>query len=109
MRKSLLILPLLICATPALAQDRPTGDQIAARAHRSGDRRQARQDHAALSKALLDLPVGEIQAAVEGREADAGRAATLTVGDLARRDDPEFRPQRSSADRRGRAEDAARA
>jgi hypothetical protein len=42
-----------------------------------------------LSKALLNLPVGEVQAAVEGREPTAADKK-LTVRDLGRRDDPNF-------------------
>jgi len=43
----------------------------------------------ALSKALLNLPVGEVQAAVEGR-APTPAERKLTVRDLARRDDRNF-------------------
>jgi len=42
-----------------------------------------------LSKALLDLPVGQVQAAVEGREPTPADR-TLTVRDVGRRDDPDF-------------------
>ena len=42
-----------------------------------------------LSKALLDLRVGEMQAALEGRKASAAEK-TLTVRDLSRRGDPDF-------------------
>jgi hypothetical protein len=42
-----------------------------------------------LSRALLDLPVGEVQAAVEGRAPTAAEKK-LTVRDLGRRDDPNF-------------------
>lgn len=40
-------------------------------------------------KAVLDLPVGELQAAVEGRAATAADKR-LTVRDVGRRDDPDF-------------------
>jgi hypothetical protein len=43
----------------------------------------------ALSSAFLDLPVGELQAAVEGREPTAADRKR-TLRDLARRDDPNF-------------------
>lgn len=43
----------------------------------------------ALSHAFLDLPVGEVQAAVEGRPATSAEKR-LKVRDLARRDDPNF-------------------
>ena len=43
----------------------------------------------ALSKAFLNLPVGEVQAALEGRPATAAEKR-LTVRDVGRRDDPQF-------------------
>lgn len=43
----------------------------------------------ALSKAFLNLPVGEVQAAFEGRPATAAEKR-LTVRDVSRRDDPQF-------------------
>jgi hypothetical protein len=42
-----------------------------------------------LSKSFMELPVGEVQAAVEGREATA-REKRMTVRDLGRRGDPDF-------------------
>jgi hypothetical protein len=91
MRKTLILAPLLLVATPALAQSAPppagvripevltdpaTADQVASAAQ-------------ALSDALLNLPVGQVQAALEGRRATAADRRT-TVRDLARRDDPDF-------------------
>lgn len=43
----------------------------------------------ALGKAFLELPVGELQAALEGRPA-APADKRITVRDLGRRDDPQF-------------------
>src|SRR3954454_20264711 len=43
----------------------------------------------ALSKAFLDLPVGPVEAAVDGR-APTPAERNLTVRDLGRRDDPNF-------------------
>ena len=43
----------------------------------------------ALGQAFLDLPVGEVQAALEGRPATPVDKR-LTVRDLGRRDDPQF-------------------
>ena len=93
MRAFQLILPLALMASPALAQTRPAPppETIAvppeltdpAMADRLGCMMQA------LSKAFLNLPVGEIEAAAEGRpvtHADRGR----TLGELGRRDDPNF-------------------
>src|SRR4051812_22234534 len=86
MSKSLFILPLLLCASPALAQPAPqlppeltdpaTADKLA----------KAMQG---LSQALLDLRVGEVRAALEGRPASAAEKR-MTVGDMPRQDDPDF-------------------
>ena len=86
MRKTLFLLPLLGCATPALAQPAPqlppeltdprTADRLA-------DAMQG------LSQALLDLRVGEVRAALEGRRASPAERQ-MTVRDMARRDDPDF-------------------
>ena len=85
MRAHLLILPLLACAAPALAQPAPPPPQLLdpATADRLADGMQA------LSEALLDIRVGELQAAIEGREATAAEKK-LTVRDLGRRDDRDF-------------------
>ena len=90
MRIFLLVLPIVALAVPASAAP-PPPRQIAippqladpATADRMVDMMQA------MSKAFLDLPAGEIEAAAEGREPTAKDRA-LTVGDLARRDDPNF-------------------
>ena len=42
-----------------------------------------------LSQALLDLRVGEVRAALEGRQASPAEKR-MTVRDMARRDDPNF-------------------
>jgi hypothetical protein len=42
-----------------------------------------------MAKAFLEMPVGEIEAAAEGRR-PAGEEKTLTVRDAGRRDDPDF-------------------
>jgi hypothetical protein len=91
MRKALILLSLFACATPALAQqpapqaqDEMTsvlGDP--AMADRLADMMQD------LSKAVLDLPVGGVQAAIEGRK-PTPREKKLSVRDLGRRDDPNF-------------------
>ena len=64
----LLLLPLMLCATPALAQapakppmQIPSELTDPAMADKLADAMQT------LSKAFLDLPVGEVQAAMEGR------------------------------------------
>jgi hypothetical protein len=87
MRKALAILPLLLASSRALAQEVPpqlppqltdpaTMQRLAGTVH-------------ALSQALLNIRVGEVQAAVEGRPATP-QERNMTVGDMARRDDPDF-------------------
>src|SRR5437762_11059712 len=95
MSKSLFILPLLLSASPALAQPVPqlppeltdpaTADKLA----------NAMQG---LSQALLDMRVGEVRAALEGRQASPSEKR-MTVRDMARQDDPDFdrRVQRDMA------------
>jgi len=86
MSKSLFILPLLLCASSAFAQPVPqlppeltdpaTADKLA----------NAMQG---LSLALLDMRVGEVRAALEGRQASPSEKR-MTVRDMARQDDPDF-------------------
>ena len=89
MRTPLLVVPLLLTAAPALAQPAPPPVQIPPQlmdphfTDRLVDMTQG------LSNALLNLPVGDIEAAAEGRPptwADRHR----TVRDVAREDDPNF-------------------
>jgi hypothetical protein len=87
MTKSLIVLPLLLCATPALAQ--PVEPQLPQELTDSAVAQRLQRSMQVLSKALLDLRVGEMQAAIEGRKASAAEKK-LTVRDLGRRDDPKF-------------------
>jgi hypothetical protein len=93
MRAFQFILPLALVASPALAQPQPASqpEQVnvppeltdPATADRLGGMMKA------LSKAFVNLPVGEIEAAAEGRpatQADRRR----TIGDLGRKHDPNF-------------------
>jgi len=90
MRTTAILIPLLLSAAPAFAQAAPpasiqgpkelTDPRIAEKLDRSMQ---------ALTNAMLDLKVGAIQAAVEGRKATAAEKR-LTVRDLGRRDDPNF-------------------
>jgi hypothetical protein len=89
MRKSLILLPLLLTATPALAEPplaaikvppELTDPKMADKLARTMD---------GLTDALLDLKVGEIQAAAEGRKATAAERK-LTIRDIERRKDPNF-------------------
>ena len=85
MRIGLILLPVALCASPALAKpiqlppeltDPATADKLA-------------RSMQALSRAMMDLKVGGIQAAIEGRDPTPAER-NLTVGDLARRDDPQI-------------------
>lgn len=88
MRPSFALLPLVLCAAPALGQSvappPPRPIQIPPQtADRLADSMQS------LSQALLDMRVGGVQAAIEGRKATAAEK-NLTVRDLGRRKDPNF-------------------
>ena len=91
MRHSLVLLPLLLGAAPALGQSvapppppAPKLIQIPPEtAERLTDSMQA------LSQALLDMKVGGVEAVLEGRKATPGEKK-LTVRDLGRRRDPNF-------------------
>lgn len=91
MRHYLLAIPLALIAAPVAAQPAPQPEQIQipseltdpAMADKLANMLQA------LSKAFLELPVGEVQAAAEGREPTRAEKG-LTVRDLGRRDDPNF-------------------
>jgi hypothetical protein len=93
MRISLVLLPLSLCAAPALAQPVPPPPPPAiqlppeltdpATADRLTDAMQS------LSQALLDMRVGNLRAALQGRPATPAERR-MTVRDLARRDDPDF-------------------
>ena len=96
MRTGLVLLPLLLCAAPALAQTGAPANHAdtqaiqlpleladPATADRLADAMQS------MSQALLDLRVGRLQAALEGRQATP-EDRNLTVRDLARRGDPAF-------------------
>jgi len=88
-RNSLILLPLLLVATPAVAQP-VNGVQLPpeltdpATADRLADAMEA------LSNVLLDLKVGEAKAALEGRQATAAEKK-LTIRDVARIDDKQLK------------------
>lgn len=86
MRYRLILLPLLVTSSPALAQAAPQlPPELTdpATAQRLTDAMQS------MSAALLNMRIGEVRAALEGRPPAPGER-NLTVGDLARRDDPDF-------------------
>jgi len=86
MRKTLFFVPLLLTASPALAQSAPMlPPELAnpAMIHQLTGTMQA------LSQALLNVRIGEARAALEGRDATP-QERNMTVGDYARRNDPNF-------------------
>lgn len=101
MRTPTLALALLTLAAPAVAQPHrappPAPDPAVEVARRIADPATADKLAAvmqSLAKAVLDLPVGEIEAAAQGRAATAADKR-LTVRDLGRREDPAFDPKLS--------------
>ena len=97
MRAHLLLLSLCMVAAPAIAQPTPTASpardlQIPRELTdpATADRLARAMD--ALSKSFMNLPVGELQAAVEGR-APTPAERKLTVRDLGRRQRPDFERQ----------------
>ena len=91
MRVHLLALPLAFLAAGAAAQPAPQAEQVQippeltdpAMADRLGNMLDG------LSKAFVNLPVGEIKAAAEGRAATPAEKK-MTIRDFGRRDDPNF-------------------
>jgi hypothetical protein len=86
MRAKLILVPLLLASTPALAQPAPQLREQLTDPRTAQKLANAMQG---LSHAFLDVKVGEVKAALEGREASP-QERNMTVGDLARRDDPDF-------------------
>lgn len=94
MHKRLIVLPLLLVASPALAQAGarpalPESFQLPPELTDPATLRRAAGAMEAASQALLNIKVGEMHAALEGREASP-RERNETVGDLVRRKDPNF-------------------
>lgn len=86
MRKALILLPLLFAASPAFAQAAP---QLPRELTDPATAQRLAGAMQALSNALLNIRVGEMQAAMEGRPVTPADR-DLTVRDMARRDDPDF-------------------
>jgi hypothetical protein len=86
MGKTLLFVPLLLTASPAFAQQAPllppelTDPSVIHQLAGTLDD---------LSRALMNVRIGEARAALEGRDASP-RERNMTVGDYARRNDPNF-------------------
>ena len=86
MRVALIVLPLLLAATPAAAQRAP---QLPPELTDPATAQRLTGAMQALSHAFLDLRIGEVHAALEGRPVSP-QERNMTVGDIARRDDPDF-------------------
>ena len=86
MRKELLILPLLIGASPAFAQPAP---QLPPELTDPATAQRLAGAMQAVSNAFLNMRIGDVQAALEGRPATPAER-NMTVRDMARRDDPDF-------------------
>jgi hypothetical protein len=86
MRKSLLLCPLLL-ASPAFAQPMP--QQLPPELTDPATVQRLSTAAQAVSDAMLDINVGEVRAAIEGREPTLAERHQ-TVRDLARRKDPDF-------------------
>jgi len=86
MRTSLFALSFLLMTAPASAQSVPPLPRALTDPASAQKLANAVQ---ALSNVLLDMKIGEAQAALEGRTASAAER-NMTVRDMARRDDPDF-------------------
>ena len=84
MRKSLILLPLLLVATPAVAQEAPPIVQLPPELTDPAAAMKLARTMQAVSTALLNIRVGDMRAALEGREATP-RERNETVGDIVRR------------------------
>lgn len=89
MRKTLIILPLLLVATPAFAQEDPPAIQLPRELTDPAAQMRMVARLQSISGALLNVRVGDLAAALEGREPTSAER-NVTVGDLVRRKDPNF-------------------
>ena len=87
MRKTILAIATILIATPAAAQ--PVAPQLPSVLTDPASAQRLTGVLDAITDAVLSMRVGEVRAAVEGREATPQERA-MTVRDMARRDDPEF-------------------
>jgi hypothetical protein len=89
MRKILIFVPLLMCATPALAQNAPPAFQLPRELTDPQSAMKLAAKLQGISNALMNVRVGELGAALEGRQATP-RERNVTVGDLVHQKDPNF-------------------
>src|SRR3954463_14786699 len=86
MRASLILLPLLLCAAPAAAQRAP---QLPPELTDPATAQRLANAMQGMANGFPDMRVGEAHAALEGRPATPAERS-MTVRDMARRDDPDF-------------------
>ena len=99
MRLRFLLLPMLACASPGLAQTAAQpSPQLPREFTNPATAEKLANAMEVLSKAFLDLPVGEVQAALEGRKPTPSEKK-LTVRDVGRRDNPDFERELSQRPR----------
>src|SRR5438270_5239483 len=89
MRKTLIILPMLMLASPAFAQDVPSAVQLPGVLSDPAAQMRLAARLQSISSALLNIRVGEVAAALEGRDASLAER-NVTIGDMVRRKDPNF-------------------
>jgi hypothetical protein len=87
MRKIVMILPLFVWAAPAAAEPKPI--QLPRELTDPASAQKLANAMQALSQAFLNVKVGGVEAALEGREASP-QEKNMTVGDMVRRKDPDF-------------------
>lgn len=90
MRKTLIAFPLFLCASPALAQAMPPPPpQLPPELTDPAFSQRLAVAAQGLGQAVLDMRIGGMKAALEGRTPTPAER-NMTVRDLARRDDPDF-------------------
>jgi hypothetical protein len=87
MRTHLALIPLLALAAPAVAE--PSRPQLPPQLTDPATAQRLTNVMQTLSNAFLNVKVGGVEAAIEGRDANS-REKNLTIRDMARRDDPNF-------------------
>jgi hypothetical protein len=91
--RSIILFSLALCASPALGQSAVQAAPHAIRVPREltdpATVERVANVVQATTDAFLNLPVGDVQAALEGRQ-PSPEEKRLTVRDLGRRDDPDF-------------------
>jgi hypothetical protein len=87
MRQSILLISALLIAAPAAAE--PVAPQLPPVLTDPASAQRLTSVLDAITDAVLSMRVGEVRAAVEGRDATPQERA-MTVRDMARRDDPDF-------------------